>query len=176
MNTYQFINSKDIRSYCEKIGHKFNSLETAFLIYQSRNHTVAEKHSYWNKLIETMPDMVIEKRLNCPHYDSLHEFLRQYMVLENSLLKRFFAAEDDGVYRFDKRYLPVYYGFNENRYYQDRYIDYETGSNLYVQRPEATEQGEYVSAINCLKEIALQQMILTKNQYGKDDGYIAWRG
>lgn len=46
----------------------------------------------------------------------------------------------------------------------------------YVQRPEATEQGEYVSAINCLKEIALRQMILTKKQYGKDDGYIAWHG
>lgn len=46
----------------------------------------------------------------------------------------------------------------------------------YVQRPEATEQGEYVSATNCLKEIALQQMILTKKQYGKDDGYIAWHG
>ena len=46
----------------------------------------------------------------------------------------------------------------------------------YVSRPEATEQGEYVSAINCLKEIALQQMILTKKQYGKDDGYIAWHG
>ena len=39
----------------------------------------------------------------------------------------------------------------------------------YVQRPEATEQGEYVTAINCLKEIALQQMILTKKQYGKED-------
>lgn len=46
----------------------------------------------------------------------------------------------------------------------------------YVQRPEATEQGEYVTAINCLKEIALQQMILTKKQYGKEDGYIAWHG
>lgn len=46
----------------------------------------------------------------------------------------------------------------------------------YVQRPEATEQGEYVSSVNCLKEIALQQMILTKKQYGKDDGYIAWHG
>lgn len=46
----------------------------------------------------------------------------------------------------------------------------------YVPRPEATEQGEYVSAVNCLKEIALQQMILTKKQYGKDDGYIAWHG
>lgn len=46
----------------------------------------------------------------------------------------------------------------------------------YVSRPEATENGEYVSAINCLKEIALQQMILTKKQYGKHNGYIAWHG
>ena len=46
----------------------------------------------------------------------------------------------------------------------------------YVSRPEATEQGEYVSAVNCLKEIALQQMILTKKQYGKENGYIAWHG
>lgn len=46
----------------------------------------------------------------------------------------------------------------------------------YVSRPEATENGEYVSAINCLKEIALRQMILTKKQYGKDYGYIAWHG
>lgn len=30
----------------------------------------------------------------------------------------------------------------------------------YVSCPEATEQGEYVFAVNCLKEIALQQMIL----------------
>lgn len=46
----------------------------------------------------------------------------------------------------------------------------------YVSRPEATEQGEYVSAINCLKEIVFQQMILTKKQYGKENGYIAWHG
>lgn len=46
----------------------------------------------------------------------------------------------------------------------------------YVSRPEATKRGEYVSAINCLKEIALQQMILTKKQYGKENGYIAWHG
>ena len=43
-------------------------------------------------------------------------------------------------------------------------------------RPEATEQGEYVSSINCLKEIALQQMTLTKRQYVKENGYIAWHG
>ena len=46
----------------------------------------------------------------------------------------------------------------------------------YVQNPNKTEQGEYVTAINCVKEIALEQMILTKKQFGKDDGYIAWHG
>ncbi len=46
----------------------------------------------------------------------------------------------------------------------------------YIKRPEATNQEEYVTAINCLKEIALQQMILTKKQYGKGDQYIAWHG
>ena len=46
----------------------------------------------------------------------------------------------------------------------------------YVQRPEATQKGEYVTTINCLKETALRQMILTKKRYGKTDGYIAWHG
>ena len=31
----------------------------------------------------------------------------------------------------------------------------------YVQRPEATQEGEYVTALNCLKEAALRQMILS---------------
>lgn len=42
----------------------------------------------------------------------------------------------------------------------------------YVQRPEATQEGEYVTALNCLRETALRQMILTKKRYGKTDGYI----
>lgn len=46
----------------------------------------------------------------------------------------------------------------------------------YAQNPDKTEQGEFVTAINCVKEIALEQMILTKKQFCKDDGYIAWHG
>ena len=46
----------------------------------------------------------------------------------------------------------------------------------YVKNPEKTDSGEYVSALNCLKETALQQMILTKKQYQKTGGYIAWHG
>lgn len=46
----------------------------------------------------------------------------------------------------------------------------------YTWNPVKTAGGQYVTAINCQKDIALQQMVLTKKQYGKDDGYIAWHG
>ena len=46
----------------------------------------------------------------------------------------------------------------------------------YVERPSATGQGKYVTAINCLKETALRQMIQTKPRFGKEDKYIAWHG
>ena len=46
----------------------------------------------------------------------------------------------------------------------------------YIQRPEATEGGRYVTAVNCLAQTAVQQMIATKRQFGKDDGIIAYHG
>lgn len=46
----------------------------------------------------------------------------------------------------------------------------------YIQNPRKTADGSYVTAINCLKETALRQMILTKQRYGKEDQYIAWHG
>ena len=46
----------------------------------------------------------------------------------------------------------------------------------YAQNPSKTADGQFVTAINCQKDIALQQMILTKQHYGKEDGYIAWHG
>ena len=46
----------------------------------------------------------------------------------------------------------------------------------YAQRPEATADGQYVTAINCTRETAVQQMILTKKQFRKTEGYIAWHG
>lgn len=46
----------------------------------------------------------------------------------------------------------------------------------YVQWPEATADGQFVTGINCLAETAVQQMQLTKEQYHKTGGYIAWHG
>lgn len=46
----------------------------------------------------------------------------------------------------------------------------------YVKRDYATAEGEYVTAINCMRETAFEQMIMTKKQFGKTEGYIAWHG
>ncbi len=46
----------------------------------------------------------------------------------------------------------------------------------YDTNPIKTNNKEFVTAINCLKEIALQQMILTKKQFNKENKYIAWHG
>ena len=46
----------------------------------------------------------------------------------------------------------------------------------YVKRCDATSEGEYVTAINCMRETAFEQMIMTKKQFGKTEGYIAWHG
>lgn len=46
----------------------------------------------------------------------------------------------------------------------------------YIQNPQKTADGSYVTAINCLRKTALQQMILTKQRYGKENQYIAWHG
>lgn len=42
--------------------------------------------------------------------------------------------------------------------------------------PNKTNNQQFVTAINCKKEIALGQMILTKKQFNKEDKYIAWHG
>lgn len=129
MNIYEFIPSGDIRSHCEKLGHSFTSLESAYLIYHSPNHTLAQKHEAWQELIETMPDMEIEERLNCRHYDSLHDFLRQYMALEDRLLQTFFQDDPAFVYRFDTLYDPQTYYALDGEYLQ--YHGYEQGEHVY---------------------------------------------
>lgn len=42
--------------------------------------------------------------------------------------------------------------------------------------PNKTNNQQFVTAINCKKEIALEQMILTKKKFNKEDKYIAWHG
>ena len=97
---YSYIPSRDISEHCREIKHEFNSLEQAFIVYLS-NKTLAEKHKAWQNIIDTLPDMEVPENYDCPKYDSLHQLLRDYMALENRIIKMFESDEPNVAYNCD---------------------------------------------------------------------------
>ena len=82
MEIYEFINSKDIREHCRNIGYEFNTKECLFLIWQSRRHTIAEKHSAYHEIMQSMPNsrfLIGQKPIE------LFDFIQKYMAIENEL-------------------------------------------------------------------------------------------
>lgn len=108
MDILRFINSKDIRAHLERIGYKFDPLKAAWLIYQCRNATIAEKHAAWNELIEKMPDRKIEARRNTVPQESLHAFLKLYMALEDKYIADFCDEKHADAFDDDKPFVYKY--------------------------------------------------------------------
>ena len=101
MDIYGIINSQSVGNYLKEIKYSFSPLQAAFLIWYSRRLTVKEKHAMWEELIATTPDEPIEARRNTVPQASLHEYLRQYMAIDNRMIELFYAAEDSAVYTYD---------------------------------------------------------------------------
>lgn len=91
MDIFRFINSEAIRDHLKSVNYEFSSLEAAWLIYQCHTATIEEKHRAWKELIETMPDCQIAGRGYGyeDNMESLHDFLRQYMELEDKYVNEF---------------------------------------------------------------------------------------
>lgn len=100
MNIYEFVNSRDIREYWKKIGFVPNALESAWLVWQSKNHTTREKHAAWQWLIDNMPDCEMRGKWIDTPQKSLHIFLKKYMEIENAIITNFFAPEPGAVYTY----------------------------------------------------------------------------
>lgn len=98
MNILNFINSKDIREHLKTINYEFNSLETAWLIYQCAGFTIKDRHAAWQELVKTMPDCKIEERMNTTAHNSLHDYLRKYIDYEENILAEFFASTENWLY------------------------------------------------------------------------------
>lgn len=97
---YEYINSQAIREHLTKLDYPLTPVQCAFLVWQSKRHTMKQKHDAWNEIIETLPDCRVEERMNCRGWDSLHEMLRGYMAFEEKILARFRLAEDNGLYEY----------------------------------------------------------------------------
>ena len=68
MNIYDFFNSRDIAAHCQKIGHKFTATEMAYIVWHSNHHTLADKHTAWQEIIDTMPDEPRKQKQNPYRY------------------------------------------------------------------------------------------------------------
>lgn len=131
MKIYDFINSKDIRTHWEKIGYTTSPLEAAWLIWQSKNHTLQEKHTAWQELIDTTPDCEIS---TYRYENGLHSFLEAYMAVERSLIADFGKREENAVYTYapitDRRYSSgVFFHTFEEAYADACKQEYDHGTD-----------------------------------------------
>lgn len=69
------------------------------------------------------------------------------------------------------------YGSEYEKYYDEEtpniYNDFDVSFD-YATNPEKTEQQYYITALNCFKETAKEEMKITKEQYGKLGGIVAF--
>ena len=105
MRIDDFIESRDIAAYWEKIGYKPSPTECAYLVWQSRRQSVDQKIAAWEELIRDFTDCALlpsdsSQRSACPqkYANSLHAFLRDYIALHKRILADFYRGGDDAAY------------------------------------------------------------------------------
>lgn len=116
MDILSFVNSQAIKEHLKNIDYNFSSLETAWLIYSCNNISFEEKKKAWLQLIECMPDCVVPSRMNCKGWDSLHEFLKQYIRIIDDEIASFLGDESIGIYAYRYSYL-----YSEDRRWTEEY-------------------------------------------------------
>ena len=75
------------------------ALAAAYHVWRSSD-TLAEKHAAWREIIENVPDEAIPfTRWKAPR-ESVHVFLRDYMALEDRLLREFYDTNGQIAYNY----------------------------------------------------------------------------
>ena len=100
MDVYKYIRSKDVREYNEKLGHKFNTLESCFLVWRNPDLTLNEKHGAFEQICLEMPDMEISQRNNVDYAESLYELIAEFIATDKFFVKKFFRQENNSVYSY----------------------------------------------------------------------------
>lgn len=107
----QFINSKDIRSYLDNSDYQFSVLECAYLIWQSKNHSIAQRHDAFQKLIDTTDSCPV-RTSTCSNGWDLHQTIKDYAALEDKLISIFLKPEAKSFYVAEWRELGDWHGGN----------------------------------------------------------------
>lgn len=100
MNIYDYFNSRDIAAHCKSINHNFSGLEMAYIVWHSEYHTMAQKHSAWQEIIDSIPDEKLPKG-SWVDDEMLHPFLKRYIKMEQDFLKNFPTSSDGVVFSYE---------------------------------------------------------------------------
>lgn len=103
MNTYEFINSKDISEYLKEIDYQFSAYEMAYLIYQSERTTIAQKLEALETIFEEMPDCLPSCIPSDQATTSTHDLIARYVELTKKRLKSF--PKSDGYWFSIERFF-----------------------------------------------------------------------
>lgn len=117
MDIYRFINSKDMEQYCRDEQLMFNPIERVFLIWQSRKHTVQEKHNAYEEIMKESPDFTFYLREWDYIKISLPNFLQEYMRIENNLVN-ILSCEEIAAFTYIRSAddIDCIYPYNEKIY------------------------------------------------------------
>ena len=100
----EFIDSNTVYKHLIDIGYEPDALTAAFIVWQSKDHTLEEKEKAYNFIIENMPDMHIPAHEYHGAKESVHEFLRRYIETLSGYIKLFQSDTGDAVYDFSTYY------------------------------------------------------------------------
>lgn len=100
----RFVNSKDIRKYLADINYSFTTAEAAWLVYQCRNATLAEKHDAWERIIATMPDQSVDSFHFDKPYESIHEVIYDFIAMKKEVTEMFLEEGPKTFYQYSLVY------------------------------------------------------------------------
>lgn len=89
-DAFEFINSKDIREHLRELDYQFNSMELAWLVWQSRTVSFGEKMNTWMEMLE-MPDYKILNSRQEIVWDSMQEMISLYYYTVIQIRREFFG-------------------------------------------------------------------------------------
>ena len=101
MNILNYLNSKDVKMYLEKLYYSFAPLDAAKIIENCEHINLNEKHEAFLELIAETEDTVVtvSEEYGCGVKEiSLHTLLKNYIEAENDAVRNFYRIEKDFVY------------------------------------------------------------------------------
>ena len=100
MNIYKYIRSKDVREYNEKIGRKFNALESCYFVWSNFDVSLTEKHEAWRQIFLELPDMEVKGMKYLEHISSLNELIEKFIWTDKVLINEFYREGDKAIYQY----------------------------------------------------------------------------